>query len=258
MVVMDMSNRECRNIKLVISYDGHNYEGWQRQKRTKNTIQGTLEVTLSNILKENIHVIGAGRTDSGAHALKQVANFKTTNFSIPPQKFKNILNNCLPDNIRIVSSEEVNFSFHSCFSALYRKYIYLIHNFKDIDSDTIFPFISRYSMVSKENYDVKKLNEIVKSFVGIHDFKNISSKREYKTTVREIKFARVFKYKNFIVFSVKSNGFMYNMMRGIVSCTLEAYKKDDPSMVKKYLNGELRNKPTLVPPNGLYLHRVYY
>jgi tRNA pseudouridine38-40 synthase len=258
MVAMDMLSRECRNIKLVLSYDGHNYEGWQRQKRTRNTIQEILENTLSSILNEKVHVIGAGRTDSGAHALRQVANFKTSNFSIPAHKFKIILNNSLPGDIRIISSEEVSTSFHSRFSASYRKYIYLLYSLNQESSDIVLPFISRYSMISKESYDVSLLSKMIKKFVGLHDFGFISSKREYKTTTRFVKTARVFKYRGFVVFSVKANGFLYNMMRGIVSCTLEAYRLGDIEIIDKFLSGSVKNKPTLVPPNGLFLHRVYY
>ncbi len=255
---MDMLNQGCRNIKLVLSYDGHDYEGWQRQKRTKNTIQEILENALSGILSEKIHVIGAGRTDSGAHALRQVANFKTSNFSIPAHKFKAILNNSLPEDIRIISSEEVPTSFHSRFSAYYRKYIYLLYSLDQRVSNVVLPFVSRYSMISKEYYDVILLNKIIKKFIGWHDFGFISSKRDYKTTTRFVKTARVFRYGSFIVFSVKANGFLYNMMRGIVSCTLEAYKLGNIEVIDEFLSGNVKNKPTLVPPNGLFLHRVYY
>ncbi|MGB9621607.1 MAG: tRNA pseudouridine(38-40) synthase TruA [Brevinematia bacterium] len=254
-VIMGMSYQECRNIKLVLSYDGSFFNGWQRQKNTNNTVQELIENVLFKVLNENVKIIGAGRTDAGVHAFRQVANFKTTNFSIPSEKFKVILNSSLPESIRILSSEEVSSEFNARFSAKFRKYIYLIY----IGDEIFLPFISRYAFISsKKDFDIRFMNEVAKFFLGNHDFLNISSKRNYNTTVRFVKSFRVFSKKDFLVFSMVANGFMYNMARGMVSCIIEAEKRRDYSFVERILKGREKNKPSLVPPNGLYLHKVYY
>lgn len=258
---MGMYSQECRNIKLVLSYDGSFYYGWQKQKHTKQTVQEILETAISGVVGERVRVVGAGRTDSGAHAIRQVANFKTTNFSIPSNKFKKILNDSLPVSIRVVSSEEVPITFNARFSAKFRKYVYLVFSSgKSLDIDEMrYPFISRYSYIPfKKDWDLNFLKKASKYFLGSHDFLPISSVREYKSTVRFVKSFRVFKLSKFLVFSITANGFMYNMARGMVSVLLEAENRKDEEFVIKVLSGEEKNKPSLVPASGLYLHRVYY
>lgn len=250
-----MSFPVCRNIRLTLSYDGSYYSGWQKQKNTRNTIQEILEFSLSKILDEKVSVIGAGRTDAGAHAIRQVANFKTTNLSIPPEKFKVILNGMLPESIRVINSEEVGLDFNSRYSAKFRKYIYLVF----IGDEKCYPFIGKYSLISsRKDHNLEFLRLLARDFLGEHDFLCISSKREYKTTVRFVKSFRIFRFRDFIVFSMTANGFMYNMARGMVSVLLEAERRNDRNLARNILLGIEKVKPTLVPPKGLYLHRVYY
>ncbi len=250
-----LTNKECRNVRLTISYDGSEYLGWQKQKFSKNTVQEILEDFLSGLLKERVRVIGAGRTDAGAHAIRQVVNFKTTNFSIPVDRFKIIMNNSLPSNIRVLSSEEVPLSFHSRFSAKFRKYLYIVF----VGDEKFYPFLNRYSFIPfKKEWNVDFMDRVARKFIGQHDFLPISSVREYKSTVRFVKKSRVFKYKDFIIFSFVANGFMYNMVRGMVSAVMEAEVLGDENFVERLLKGIEKKKPTLVPANGLYLHRVFY
>ncbi|MEN2998067.1 MAG: tRNA pseudouridine(38-40) synthase TruA [Brevinematia bacterium] len=242
-------------MKLILSYDGSYYKGWQKQKNTPNTVQETLERTLSKILGEKVRVIGAGRTDAGAHAIRQVANFKTTNTSIPVHKFKKILNDSLPHSIRIVRSEEVSLGFNARFSAKLRKYVYLMF----LGEECLYPFISNYSYIpQKKEWNIEFIRELAKDFLGEHDFLAISSMRNYKSTIRFVKSLRVFRIREFMVFSIVANGFMYNMARGIVSSLLEAERRNDRNFIKSILAKDEKSKPSLVPPNGLYLHRVYY
>lgn len=253
--IMVMFYQECRNIKIVLSYDGSFFNGWQKQKNTENTVQEVIERILSKILKEPIKVIGSGRTDAGAHALRQVANFKTTNLSIPTEKFKVILNSSLPETIRVLYSEEVPFDFNARFSAKFRKYIYILYLGKEL----FLPFISRYVFVPyKTEFDIRFMKEVSKSFLGEHDFSHISSKREYKTTVRFVKSFKIFKKGDFIFFSMVANGFMYNMARAMVSCVLESEKNKDYGFIERIMKGKEKNKFSLVPSSGLYLHRVYF
>jgi len=126
-----------RNLKLEIEYDGTNYAGWQVQNsrqssvvsRQLKTIQETIEKTLQKILQEKIKLIASGRTDTGVHALGQVANFKT-NSAISTEKLQRALNGLLSDDISITKIEEAALNFHSRFSAKSKIYRYIILNQK--------------------------------------------------------------------------------------------------------------------------------
>ena len=104
-----------RNIKLLIEYDGTKYCGWQRQKNSP-TIQGEIENVLARIVQENVHVIGAGRTDAGVHSRGQVANFRTVS-SLKTDEINNGLNGLLPEDIVIHEVQEVPLEFHARYNA---------------------------------------------------------------------------------------------------------------------------------------------
>ena len=113
-----------KNYKITISYDGTDLQGWQVQK-TGRTVQGDIENALKKIFNKKINLIGAGRTDSGVHALGQVANFKVST-TMTSDELKNALNGNLSRDIFIINCYEVNLDFHSRFSAVEREYIYKI------------------------------------------------------------------------------------------------------------------------------------
>ena len=113
-----------KNYKITISYDGTSLHGWQIQKNSR-TVQGDIENALEKIFNQKINLIGAGRTDSGVHALGQVANFKVST-SMTPDELKNALNGNLGSDIFIINCNEASIDFHSRFSAVKREYIYKI------------------------------------------------------------------------------------------------------------------------------------
>lgn len=115
-----------RNIKLTIEYDGREYSGWQRQKNAVS-VQETIEYALEKITSEKTILFRSGRTDSGVHALGQVANFKTT-CQLNPIKFQKALNSNLPADTVIISAEEVSLDFHAQYSANGKIYVYKILN----------------------------------------------------------------------------------------------------------------------------------
>lgn len=241
-----------RNIKIVYSYDGSEFFGFQRQPGLR-TVQGEIEKALKIIFKEEIDLVSAGRTDRGVHAKMQVSNFFIDS-SIPTEKIMDILNGILPKDIviRDVSVEKEGFS--SRFSAKYRSYEYYITNEKN-------PFNSRYVTYFKEKLDVEKLNNIVKILKGEHDFSNFRlSDCGSKTTVREIYeiyFEKV--DEKMIKLYVKGNAFLKSQIRIIVGTTLaiyqgrkhENYLKD--MLVKK---GELSK--VVAEPYGLHLSEIGY
>ena len=139
------------NYKLTIQYDGTQYAGWQIQANAL-TIQGVISKSIEQILQKEINLIGSGRTDSGVHALGQVANF-VLGSELDLFKFKYSLNSVLPDDISITNVESVDEKFHARFSAKRRSYIYLISNQKS-------PFFDRYSYTLFSGFDHDRMNEL--------------------------------------------------------------------------------------------------
>ena len=115
-----------RNIRLIIEYDGKCYNGWQKQPDKLN-IQGEIERAIFNITKEEVELIGSGRTDAGVHALGQIANFKT-NSNMPIEKMARAINSQLKNSIIIKKAEEVDERFHSRYNAKQKTYRYIINN----------------------------------------------------------------------------------------------------------------------------------
>ena len=116
-----------RNIKIIVQYDGTRYSGWQSQEHDENTIQGKLTAVLTRLLGEAVELAGSGRTDAGVHALGQVANFKTRSEMSCVELLEN-LNHYLPEDIGVISVEEVDARFHSRLNAVRKTYRYHIWN----------------------------------------------------------------------------------------------------------------------------------
>ena len=170
-----------RNILLEISYDGSNYSGWQRQKNAIS-IQEKIEDAICQICSEEINIIASGRTDAGVHALSQIANFNTTS-NIDAKKFAKAINSKLPDDIRILSSKEVDENFNARFSAKKKTYIYHIFN-RDIKS----PFWDKYSMHINRKLDIELMKYNSKMLIGTHDFTSFYTFEENnpKNTIKAI------------------------------------------------------------------------
>ncbi len=167
-----------KNIKIEFRYDGSSYYGFQRQPN-KITVQGEIEKVLRIVTKEEINLISAGRTDRGVHANHQVSNFYTSS-NIPIEKYKYLLTRALPNDIDILSVEEVDENFNARHNAKMREYIYIISWEKN-------PFEARYCKFVKEKIVVEKLEKIFSDFIGVHDFKNFRlSDCVSKVTIREI------------------------------------------------------------------------
>lgn len=200
-------------IKLVVAYDGTNYCGWQIQPEAI-TVEAVLNRELSRLLKEEIKIIGASRTDSGVHALGNVAVFDTKT-TIPPEKIAYALNTMLPDDIKIQSSCLVEDDFHPRHCDSIKTYEYRILNRE-------FPLpLKRYdSTFYYKRLDVEAMDEAAQYLVGTHDFKSFCSvKTQTETTVRTIYSVKVSKQDDIIAIKVQGNGFLYNMVR-IIAGTL--------------------------------------
>lgn len=241
-----------RNIKIVYSYDGSEFFGFQRQPGLR-TVQGEIEKALKIIFKEEIDLVSAGRTDRGVHAKMQVSNFFIDN-SIPTEKIMDILNGILPKDIVISDVNVEKEEFSSRFSAKYRSYEYYITNEKN-------PFNSRYVTYFKEKLDIEKLNEIVKVLKGKHDFSNFRlSDCGSKTTVREIYeiyFEKV--DEKMIKLYVRGNAFLKSQIRIIVGTALAIYQNKKPENYFKEMLFEKKELAKVVAePNGLHLSEIGY
>lgn len=204
-----------KRIKLIVAYDGTNYCGWQTQINGI-TVEEVLNKTLSGLLKEDIRVIGASRTDSGVHALGNVAVFDTES-KIPGDKFSFALNQRLPEDIRIQESCQVEDDFHPRFCDTIKTYEYKILNRK-----FALPTERLYSAFVYYPLDVEKMQMAAAYLVGEHDFKSFcSSGSQVESTVRTITDISVEKHGEMISIRVSGNGFLYNMVRIIVGTLMK-------------------------------------
>jgi len=204
-----------RRIMLIVAYDGTNYHGWQIQKNGI-TIEEVLNKALSDLLQEPIEVIGASRTDSGVHAMGNLAVFDTTS-RIPAEKFTYALNQRLPEDIRIQDSRQVEEDFHPRHCESKKIYEYRILNRKiPLPQKRLYAHFTYYDL------DVEKMREAARILVGKHDFAAFCSARaQVESTVRTIYDAEVEKQGEEIVIRVCGNGFLYNMVRIIAGTLME-------------------------------------
>ena len=244
-----------KRVGLVVAYDGTNYCGWQIQPNGL-TVEEVLNKKISALTGEDIKVIGASRTDSGVHALGNVAVFDTES-SIPPQRFAYALNQKLPEDIVITDSREVPADWHPRYQDNISK-IYEYHIYNGPVPD---PMKRCYAAHYKYPLDIEKMRIAAKAFIGEHDFIGFASSGfSVKTTVREIYSLDVDKNGDIITIDVVGNGFLYNMVR-IIAGTLVFVGggKINPNDMTDIINSKDRERAGITaPPQGLCLKEVYY
>lgn len=243
-----------KRIKLIISYDGTNYCGWQIQNNGI-TVEQVINEALTDLLREPITVIGASRTDSGVHALGNVAVFDTET-RIPPEKISFALNQRLPEDIRIQHSCEVPSDFHPRYCDTRKTYEYRILNrtFED-------PVMRLYTHFCYFKLDVEKMRQAAGYLVGEHDFASFCSARgQALTTVRTVYFLNVEKQGDVISIRINGNGFLYNMVRIIVGTLLKVgMGVYPPEHVKEILAAKDRKMAgPKVEAKGLTLVEIQY
>jgi tRNA pseudouridine38-40 synthase len=251
------------NFKLEIEYDGLRYYGWQVQNckkargsyQSSRTIQYILEQALKEILQEDIKLIVAGRTDSGVHALSQVANFKSCS-RMPLTRLRWGLNCLLPEDIKVTRIKKVGPDFNSRFCAKSKVYRYTILNRKYSSA-----LLAGRVYFFHYPLDVGLMRSEAKFLLGKHNFKSFqATEARQRNPVRTIKRIKISKDKNLLYIDIEADSFLYNMVRSIVGTLLEIGRGKFPkgSMVKilKARNRKLAG-PTL-PAKGLCLVRVKY
>lgn len=243
-----------RRIKLTVAYDGTNYSGWQAQNNAV-TIEGVLNKVLSRLLKEEIIVIGASRTDAGVHSMGNIAVFDTES-TIPGERFLYVINQKLPEDIVVVHSEEVPLDWHPRHQNSRKTYEYHIYNSKIPN-----PVKRLYTNFVSFDLDVELMKEGAKYLVGEHDFAGFCSiKTNAKTTVRTIYDLQVEERGDEIVIRVTGNGFLYNMVRIIAGVLIRVGRGFyPPEKVKELLDGQERTGEAITaPPQGLCLMVIEY
>ena len=202
-----------KRVKLIVAYDGTHYCGWQVQINGI-TVEEVLNKTLSELCHEDIKVIGASRTDSGVHALGNVAVFDTES-GIPGEKFSFALNQRLPEDIRIQESCQVADDFHPRYCDTIKTYEYKILNRRfDMPTERLYSTFVYYPL------DIDKMKRAAAVLVGEHDFKSFcSSRSQVENTVRTITDITIDKAGDMIHIRISGNGFLYNMVR-IIAGTL--------------------------------------
>ncbi len=244
----------ARNIRLVLSYDGSDFSGWQVQPRLR-TIQETIEKALETILKEKIRIHAAGRTDAGVHAFGQVATFNT-NSVIPPEALLKAINSLLPADVAVTVVKDAGLDFHPRYSAKSKTYVYAI-NMSPVKN----PLFSRYALHIKRGLDIEAMENAAHFFIGEHDFASFMGVgTPVKSTVRTVMESAIFGSGDMLYYAIKGNGFLKHMVRNIVGTLLQVGKeKMDPSEIKKIIDSRNRAEagPT-APPHGLYLICVEY
>lgn len=211
-----------RNIKLTIEYDGTYFEGWQVQRENQKTVQGEIEKALKKILKEKIRITGSGRTDSGVHALGQVANFKTKSEK-KISEILNALNGNLTKDIVILKAEDAPLDFHAQYSVKTKTYRYTILN-----RETRCAQQKKLCLFYPYKLNLRLMREEAKCLVGLNDFKSFQAsdparrlKQKKGSTVRTIKKIDIRKKGDYIYIDIEANGFLYKMVRNIVGTLLE-------------------------------------
>lgn len=262
------------NICLKLAYDGTDFVGWQVQPRGR-TVQGELEAAIAAISGESVRVLAAGRTDSGVHALGQVASFHS-GFRISPEQWRPAIQSKLPGDVVVLDSRAVDDEFHATYSARSKRYRYLIRRAATDD-----PLLRRYAWRLSEDLDAGAMRAAAQALLGTHDFRCFESHWPNKaSSVRTVLDVRIETAKRwnlwsaapagpesgdaagdeFLCFEIEADGFLYNMVRAIVGTLVEIGRgRRCVESMRELIAAQDRGLAgETAPAHGLYLVRVDY
>ena len=244
-----------KRVRIVVAYDGTDYCGWQIQPNGI-TIEEVLNREIGRLTGEEIRIIGASRTDSGVHALGNVAVFDTSS-RIPPERMAYAINQRMPEDIVIVGSEEVPADWHP----RYRDGIMKIYEYHIYNHGTPNPLRRRYSTYISFPLDVGRMREGAAYLIGEHDFASFCNvKTNASDTVRTVRDISIAARGPEITVRVTGNGFLYNMVR-IIAGTLIRVGRGfyEPERIRDILEARERTADGVTaPPNGLVLVGIDY
>ena len=253
--------------KITLSYDGSEFCGWQMQNDAK-TIQECLQDALSTLLKEEIAVTGAGRTDSKVNAVGYSAHFDTSVLDLDAGQIGYKINAILPHGIKVHDIVPADPEFHARFDARQREYKYFIHRKKD-------PFMGKYSYLYTFPIDVDRMNRAAEHLLGKHDFscfEKVGS--DNRTSICTVTMARWETYTpdhvrmmgypgekgDYLVFTIRADRFLRNMVRAVVGSLLEVGRgRREVSWMERLVEGGSRSDAgESVPGSALFLTKVEY
>lgn len=240
--------------KATIQYVGTRFAGWQIQKN-RVTVQGVVRDALTRLAGAPVTVVGAGRTDSGVHALGQVAHFFFPDKESIPDLAKTI-NAILPWEIRVVRLQRVPLWFHAQKDAIRKHYAYRIYTGKVLP-----PFLYRQALHIPQKLDLKAMQEAAALLLGCHDFTGLAAaSTSVKNKVRTIRRSTVSKRGGHITYRVEAEGFLHHMVRNIVGTLLEVGQGKRPAadIISILDSKDRRIAGPTAPADGLYLVRIWY
>lgn len=243
-------------IVLKIGYIGTDYGGFQKQKNNPRTIQGLLEDALRTVFGTGVKVVGAGRTDKGVHSKAQMVHFKPLR-SIEVSKYPHILNNLLPDDIRVYQAYEVNDDFHVQYLAIAKKYTY------NIDCNKV-PLIREipFCFHHPHKLDIEKMKIAAETLIGAHDFTAFASRfSNVENRIRTIYSFEINKSEdNIMRMSVYGNGFLHNMVRIIAGTLIDVGRGtyDEDIFLKAFASQKRKNLGRTAKAKGLILEEILY
>ncbi len=245
-----------RNIKLILSYDGTDFFGWQRQKEFRSVQQELEEVVAKLNGGKEVACIGCSRTDAGVHAVGQVVSFRC-NINLAPDRFLYALNGNLPKDVVVRSVEDVDDNFNANRFAKRKLYRYVIHDHKLPDV-----FLRKYSW----HYPYCKLDDVIMNkaaecLLGTHDFRCFETEwPNRKTSVRTITHLKLNRAGQYLWLDIEADGFLYNMVRSITGTLVNIGRGYWPvEQMKQILdNGDRAQAGPTSPAQGLFLMRITY
>ncbi len=248
-----------RRICLTIEYDGTDFAGFQTQASGSRTVQETLSQAIATITGEMPNVVGAGRTDSGVHALGQVIHFDSAT-RLMTERLVSALNGVLPKDVAVSCGSDVESGFHARFSAIRRSYVYLIHN------RTQRPALwNRYSLHEPRELNVGAMRDAANALVGVHDFSSFANSGgdPGSTTVRRLEKLQVRRASggSMIVVRCTANAFLRSMVRNLVGSLVDVGRGAlSPNDLQAILDSKDRTKnpSATIAARGLCLLKVDY
>lgn len=242
-----------KKYKIVFSYDGSNFLGYQRQKNLR-TVQGEIEKVLTKLANQEVLITSSGRTDRLVHALNQVASFNLK-INVNEQKIKQAMNTYLPDDIYIKTVEEVDEKFHPRYMAKEKTYQYLISQ-NEYD-----PLQRNYVYQYQKNLNLELIKEASQYLIGTHDYRSFVSENKIKEDcVRTITKIKIKNQKGIIKITFTGDGFLKYQVRNMVGALIKVgEEKLTPLDIAEILENKNRNTaPKMAPGEGLYLVSVKY
>lgn len=240
--------------RAVVEYDGTDYLGFQRQREDQPTIQATLEKVVSALARKQISITGAGRTDSGVHALGQVISFDL-DWTHGAVALLRAMNANLPADVAVLELKETTPGFHPRFDAQRRVYDYYIYNAHHRS-----PLRRRYSLHVRRPLNLERMNEAAAGLVGKRDFATFGQPPQGENTVRQVFEASWRRKDEFIVFRVEANAFLYRMVRSLVGTMIMV--GDESWSVEEFTHAlracDRSKAGAVAPAHGLFLVSVEY